>query len=60
MQMTLILAMMKIVMAAVTAFMMLKTAQTREITMKRNLIPLYLKTHQLNENYTGADGPLCN
>ena len=45
MQLTLILAMMKMVMALVTAVvMMLKTAQTREIITKSNLNPLDLKT----------------
>ena len=38
MQLTLILAVMKRLMAVVTAvMMMMKTAQTREIMMKRNL-----------------------
>ena len=44
MRMTLILAMMKILMAVVTAVMMLKTAQTREIMMKSNLTPLDLNS----------------
>ena len=40
-----ILAMVKIVMVVVTAVtMMLKTAQTREIMMKRNLNPIDLET----------------
>ena len=44
MQLTLILAMMKMVMTVVTAVvMMLKTAQTRAIMMKSNLTPLDLK-----------------
>ena len=44
MQLKLILAMMKRVMSVVTAVMMIpKTAQTREITMKRNLTPIDLK-----------------
>ena len=45
MRLTLILAMIKIVMTVVTAvMMMLKTAQNREIIMKRYLTPLDLKT----------------
>ena len=59
MQMTLILAMMKILMAVVTAVMMLKTAQTREIMMKSNLTPLDLKAHEINEHHAGADGSLA-
>ena len=55
--------MMKIVMAVVTAVMMtIKTAQTREITMKRNLTPIDLKTffedsdYELTDHHSGADG----
>ena len=45
MRMNFVLAMMKRVMAVVTAvIMMLKTEQTREIMMKSNLTPQDLKT----------------
>ena len=45
MQLTLILEIMKRVMLVVTAVtMMLKTAQTRDITMQSNLTPIDLKT----------------
>ena len=45
MRLTLILAMMKRLTVVVTAVtMMLKTAQTREMMMKRNLTPLDLTT----------------
>ena len=44
MRLTLILVMVKIVMAVVTAvMMMLKTAQTRYIVTKRNVTPINIK-----------------
>ena len=56
---TLILAIMKRLLAVVTSvMMMLKTAQTREIMMKSNLTPLDLKKNELTENQAGADGEI--
>ena len=58
--------MMKIVIMVVTAvMMMLKTAQTREIMIKRNLTPIDLiffkddSDDELTEHRSGADGLLA-
>ena len=59
MRLTLILATLKRLMAAMTSVTMLKKAQNIEIMMERNLTPIDLKKHDLTENHAGADGALA-